>query len=819
MTALYITVGAIVGAWVLAYYEAGSRLWTIFFAALLGAILMASGAGTLVMGIAFTIFAVPALIMNVKSIRAKVVTAPVFKGFKAVLPPMTSTEREALEAGDTWWDAEMFRGKPEWTKLLDDHKAAEYTAEEQSFMDNEVNELCAMLDDWKISFEDKDLPEEVWNFMREKRFFSMLISKEWGGLGFSAYAQSAVVTKLATRSLAGAVTVMVPNSLGPGELLMHYGTDEQKKHWLPGLADGTHIPCFALTGPEAGSDAGAIPDVGIVCEQEFEGKKTLGLKLTFSKRYITLAPVATCVGLAFKLYDPEGLLGDENKSDYGITCALLPADHSGVEIGNRHFPAAFMNGTVRGEDVFIPVDWIIGGVEKAGGGWRMLVECLSAGRGISLPALSAASSKVAYRMTGAYSRLRRQFKTPIGMFEGVQEANGRIAGYTYKLEAMRALTASAVDVCSPSVVTAIAKYHMTEMMRTVTTDAVDVHGGRAVQQGPRNYLATGYQGIPIAITVEGANILTRNLMIFGQGAIRCHPYVFPEMEAARDDNLSEFDNLFWGHIGYSANRAVRALTYGLTGAAFVSSPTNGPMAKYYKQLTRMSCALAFTSDVTMGVLGGELKRMENLSARLADVLSELYMASAVLKYYYDNGETAEDLPHAEWNLQLSLFNIQTAFEEFIDNFPNPVVARILKTLVLPLGRSYKQPSDKLRNKIAAMMMEPTALRDRLTKEAYFGTSEDDVTGRMECAYNSLLAIEPVYNKFLKAVGKGKATGLTITEQLASAVANGIITQIEADGIAAFDKQRFDALATDEFTKEYIATSGKVANQAKIEQIA
>ncbi|EDY87311.1 acyl-coenzyme A dehydrogenase [gamma proteobacterium HTCC5015] len=803
MSALMITIAAVIVAWVLAYYEAGTRLWTIFAAALLGAVLYASGAGQTAWIVSFAVLAVPAIIMNIKALRSSLLTAPIFKGFKAVLPPMTSTEREALEAGDVWWDAEMFRGRPQWNKLLVEHQAPEFTKEEQDFMDNQVNTLCSMLDDWAIEFEQKDLPAEVWDYMRKEKFFAMLISKEWGGLGFSAFAQSAVVTKIATRSLSAAVTAMVPNSLGPGELLMHYGTDEQKKYWLPGLADGTHIPCFGLTGPEAGSDAGAIPDIGFVCEQEFEGKKTLGIRLTFAKRWITLAPVATVVGLAFKLQDPDGLLGDPNKSDYGITCALIPSDHPGVEIGRRHYPGAFMNGPINGTDVFIPVDWIIGGAEKAGGGWRMLVECLSAGRGISLPALSAAASKVAYRMTGAHSRLRRQFKTPIGLFEGVQEANGRIAGLTYKLEAMRTLTASAVDVCSPSVITAMAKYHMTEMMRVIVNDSMDVLGGRAVQMGPRNYVATGYHGIPIAITVEGANILTRNLMIFGQGAIRCHPYVFPEMEAARDDNLSEFDKLLWGHIGYSANRGIRSFTYALTGSAFANTPVSGPMAKYYKQLTRMSSALAFVSDVTMGVLGGDLKRKENLSARLGDVLSQLYMASAVLKYFYDNGETDEDLPHAEWAVQHSLYEIQLAFDGFFANFPNRLVARFMKLVTFPTGRSYKKPADELHNKLALMMMEPTALRDRLTKEAYFGSSADDVTGRMECAYNALIKVEPVYNRYMKAFGKGKIEGLDTESRLKDAVEKQIVTQEEADQIAEFDKLRYDAILTDAFEKEYL----------------
>lgn len=803
MSLLLLFVLLIASAWFLAYYGAGSKLWSAFCLIWAGIILSLQGAAVWLWVLVGIILLVPIIIVNVQSLRSSMITAPIFKMFKAVLPSMSSTEREALEAGEIWWDAEMFRGRPEWKKLLQDHKAAEFTEQEQAFMDNEVNQLCAMLDDWKISFEDKDLSPEVWQFMRDKQFFAMLISKEWGGLGFSAFAQSAVVTKIATRSLAAAVTVMVPNSLGPGELLMKYGTEAQKQEWLPGLANGTHIPCFALTGPEVGSDAGGLPDTGVVCEQDYNGVKTLGLKLNFSKRWITLSPVATCVGLAFKLYDPEGLLGDKNKVEYGISCALLPANHAGVEIGDRHFPGAFMNGTVRGSDVFIPLDWIIGGVEQAGKGWVMLVECLSAGRGISLPALSAAASKVAYRMTGAFSRIRRQFKVPVGMFEGVQAANGEIAGLSYKLEAVRVLTASAVDTCTPAVITALSKYHMTEMMRVVSNHAMDVMGGRAVQQGPRNFIANGYQGIPIAITVEGANILTRNLMIFGQGAIRCHPYVFPEMEAARNNDLAAFDQLFWAHIGFSTNRAARALSYACTASIFAKSPVKGPTAKYYKQLTRMSSALAFTSDVTMAVLGGELKRKESLSARLGDVLSELYMASAVLKYYYDNGETAEDLAHVKWCVEDGLYKIQVAFNEFFDNFPNRLVARLMRTIVFPLGQSYKKPADKLLHAIAQMMLEPTELRKRLTKDAYFGTEPDDPTGRMECAYNALLQIEPEYHRFLKALGKHQLSGFTIAEQLSDAVAQKVLTQAEADGIAHYDQLRVEALATDEFSQEYI----------------
>ncbi|HSW15272.1 MAG TPA: acyl-CoA dehydrogenase, partial [Solimonas sp.] len=631
MSGFSIVLIAVIAAWLMAYVGVPLLAWT-FAVGLLLAVMKAVGAiGATAFIVCAAIFLPLALLLNLRPLRRAVITGPVFGLFKKVLPEMSSTEREALEAGDTWWEAEMFRGRPAWQKLLE-FKYTVLTAEEQSFLDNECEELCKLCDDWKIEFEDKDLSPQVWSYIREKKFLAMLIKKEYGGLGFSANAQSAVVTKLATKSITMAVTVMVPNSLGPGELLMHYGTDEQKKQWLPGLVSGKEIPCFGLTGPEVGSDATAMPDLGTVCYGQHEGRKTLGIRLDFSKRYITLAPIATVVGLAFRLRDPDGLLGDKTRTDYGITCALIPAKHEGVEIGRRHYPgAAFHNGTIHGRGVFIPVDWIIGGPAMAGKGWRMLVECLSAGRGISLPALSAAGGQTTYRMTGVYGRFRRQFKVSVGKFEGVQEATGRIAGYAYTLEALRVLTASAVDHCAPSVVTAIAKYHMTELLRKIVSDGMDVMAGKAIQQGPRNFMATAYKTTPVAITVEGANILTRNLMIFGQGAIRCHEYVFPEMEAARDDDLKKFDQLLFGHIGFSINRAVRAFTLGLSGARLARSPVEGEMAPYFRRMERYSSCLAFCSDLTMGVLGGKLKFMERLSARLGDVLSQLYIASAVAK--------------------------------------------------------------------------------------------------------------------------------------------------------------------------------------------
>ena len=792
--------------WALAYVGAPLLVWTVAIGAGLVALGASGSLGAIGTSIAALLFVPLALYLNLPALRRKG-TAGFFHWFKGQLPEMSSTEREALEAGDVWWEAEMFRGRPAWNKLLD-FKKTELTDEEQAFLDGPTVELCKMLDEWKVVAEDRDLPPEVWQFIRDKGFFAMLIAKEHGGLGFSAMAQSAIVTRIATSSLTAAVTVMVPNSLGPGELLMHYGTLEQQKKWLPGLAKGKEIPCFGLTGVDVGSDASGLTDKAVVCRGKFKGKEVLGMKLTFSKRYITLAPVATVIGLAVKLYDPDGLLGDENKSDYGITCVLLPANTKGVKIGRRHYAgSAFMNGPIQGEEIFVPIDWIIGGQQMAGKGWRMLVECLSAGRGISLPALAAAAGKMMYRMTGAYSRIRRQFKLPIGKFEGVQEASGRIAGLAYTLESMRSLTASAVDNCAPSVVTAMAKYHMTEMMRTVINDAMDIHGGRGVMHGPRNYIQMSYAATPVAITVEGANILTRNLMIFGQGAVRCHPYVFPEMEAARENDLAEFDRLLFGHMGYTINRGVRAFTLGLTDARLARSPVKGHYARYFRDLERMSAGLAFVSDVTMLLLGGDLKRKERLSARLGDVMSQLYIASSVLKYALDNGDKTEDRPYADWALQHSLSQIQVAFDDFFANFPVAGVGRIMRAVVFPFGRSFKAPSDKLTSRVADHMMEPSELRNRLTSECFLGGGASTVITRMEQAYDKLIEVEPVYERFSKAAAKGEISGDSFEEFLADAKAKELISEAEAAALAEYEPLRIDAILTDDFTKEYIAGAG------------
>lgn len=815
MTSLLIAAVTIGIVWVLAFIGAPLLVWTGLLAAVIVAGAATGALGPVGLGITGVVFAVFAFFC-VKPLRAAVVTRPIFAGFKKVLPEMSSTEREALEAGDVWWEAEMFKGRPDWNRLLD-FPCTRLTEEEQAFLDNECETLCAMVDDWHIDFEAREVPKEVMDYIRAHGFLAMLIPKEHGGLGFSAVAQSAVVTKLASKSIAVAVTVMVPNSLGPGELLVHYGTSEQQKYWLPKLVSGEEIPCFGLTGPEVGSDATAMPDTGVVTYGEYEGKRTLGIRLNFSKRWITLAPIATVVGLAFKLEDPEGLLGDQSKTEYGITCALIPANQAGVEIGRRHYPgSSFMNGPIFGKDVFIPIDWIIGGPEKAGGGWRMLVECLSAGRGISLPALGVAAGQTAYRMTGAYSRIRRQFKLAIGKFEGVQEASGRIAGLTYTLESMRLLTASGVDHCAPSVVTAIAKYHMTEIMRRIVLDAMDIHAGRGVQQGPRNYLAAGYKAAPIAITVEGANILTRNLMIFGQGAIRCHPHVFPEMEAAREDDLGAFDHELWSHVGYSVNRGVRAFTLGLTGARLAKSPKNGPLADYYRQVERMSASLAFVSDVTMGMLGGDLKRKERLSARLGDVLSQLYIASSVLWYYVDQGEREDHVAHARWALDNCLAEIHKAFDGFFANFPNRVVGRFMRFIVLPFGRSYREPSDALTGELAEALMEPSRLRDELTALVYINGGKDDAIGRIEHTYSLLLRAEKPYLKYYKALSSGTLNGDTPADKIDDAVKQGVLTAEEGAIVAEYDTARYDAIQTDDFPADYIAQFAVATSHADVQ---
>ncbi|MBE0378641.1 MULTISPECIES: acyl-CoA dehydrogenase [Pseudoalteromonas] len=753
------------------------------------------------MSVFILLLVVVIVIFAVKDIRLNLVSRPTFKMFKRVLPPLSQTEREAMEAGDVWWDGELFSGNPDW-QVLHSYPKPELSEKERAFLDNEVETLLAMLDDYQIVQKDKDLPAEVWDYLKTQGFFAMIIPEKFGGRQFSAIANSTIVAKIATKSLTAAVTVMVPNSLGPGELLLHYGTKEQQERWLPSLANGKDVPCFALTGPEAGSDAGSIPDSGVVCKGEFEGKEVLGLRLNWSKRYITLAPVATVLGLAFKMYDPDGLLGKHK--ELGITCALIPTDHPGVETGERHLPLnmAFMNGTTYGKDVFIPLDWIIGGQQGAGRGWRMLVECLSAGRGISLPALSSATGHLCSRMTSAYATVRQQFGVSIGQFEGVQEALGRIGGLTYSLEACRLMTAGAIDLkLSPSVVTAIAKYHMTEMGRTVMNDAMDIHSGKGIQVGPNNYLAHGYMGIPVSITVEGANILTRNLMIFGQGATRCHPFVLKEMEAAamEDDDLAlkEFDSLLLQHIIFAATNAGMAFVHGLTRSYFAKSPVCGATATYYKQLGRMSRGLAFSTDVAMLVLGGELKRKEMISARLGDVLSHLYLASCVLKRFEDEGRQQADLPFVKYAVELSLFEIGQAFDGFFKNFSNPVVNFILKRIVFPLGNHYQRPSDEIAQEICEHMTQPGVFRNRLTHLCH--VDENAGTGVMENAFMAMHDTSAAFKRLKKWQREGTLNrNHDIETAINSAREKQLITDEQAEKLHGANNLRKQAIAVDNY---------------------
>lgn len=737
------------------------------------------------------------------SLRRKFLSDKAFKYFKKVLPPLSATEREAMEAGSVWWDGELFAGNPKWQTLLNYPKPA-LTTEEQAFIENQVETLLAMLNDFEVVQEQKDLPPEVWSYLKREKFFSLIIPKEYGGLNFSALANSTIVSKIATRSLSAAVTVMVPNSLGPGELLTHYGTSEQREYWLPRLAKGEDVPCFALTGPEAGSDAGGIPDRGVVCMGEFEGEHVLGIRLSWNKRYITLAPVATVLGLAFKLSDPDGLIGDSK--ELGITCALIPTSHEGVDIGERHNPLnmAFMNGPTRGEDVFIPMDWVIGGQDYVGKGWRMLVECLSAGRGISLPALGTSIGHLTARTTGAYSYVRQQFGLNIGRFEGVAEALGRIGGLTYLLEAARTLTTTALDVGEkPSIVTAISKYHMTEISRTILNDAMDIHAGRAIQLGQMNYLGHHYFGMPVAITVEGANILTRNLMIFGQGATRCHPYVLKEMEAAASDDAVTFDALLAKHIVFAAKNSLMGLFNALSRSSTNSAPVSGETAIYYRHLTRMSRALAVAADVSMLSLGGELKRREMLSARLGDVLSHLYLASAVLKRFEDEGRQQTDLPLVHYALQYCLSQCAVAFEGAFNNFPRNGVGRALRTLLFPLGMHYSPPSDELAIKISELLMTPGAHRERLTHLCYVGEKEQDPVAIMERAFLALHDVKPIEKKLAKAAKENRipAKG-DMSDRIQLALQEGVITEQERDEYAEAVRLRSIAIQVDNFAPEW-----------------
>ncbi|PMK11363.1 acyl-CoA dehydrogenase FadE [Vibrio splendidus] len=763
--------------------------------------------------LAIAIFAVPA-------IRQTIISQKALSLFKKVLPAMSQTEKEALEAGTVWWEAELFKGKPEWKKLQDiaDPKLSEA---EQAFLDGPVNTVCEMVDDYQVTHELADLPPEVWQYLKDHKFFAMIIKKKYGGLEFSAYAQSLVLQKLTGVSSVLSSTVGVPNSLGPGELLQHYGTEEQRNHYLPRLAEGKEIPCFALTSPEAGSDAGSIPDYGIVCKGQWQGEEVLGMRLTWNKRYITLAPVATVLGLAFKLRDPDGLLGD--KQELGITCALIPTDLNGVKIGNRHSPlnVPFQNGPTQGDDLFVPIDFIIGGQKMAGQGWRMLVECLSVGRGITLPSNSTGGIKSAALATGAYARIRRQFKQPIGRMEGVEEPLARLAGNAYVMDAASNLTVAGIDLGEkPSVISAIVKYHCTHRGQRSIIDAMDIVGGKGICLGPSNFLARSYQGAPIAITVEGANILTRSMIIYGQGAIRCHPYVLNEMEAAyseSSDALDKFDSALAGHVSFTMSNLVRSVWFGLTDGRGSDTPTPSNKAdkqtqRYYQKLNRYSANLALLSDISMAVLGGSLKRRERLSARLGDILSQLYLGSATLKRFESEGSHAEDLPLVHWGMQDSLRQTEVAIDEFLANFPNPVIGRLLRVVLMPFGRIRRAPNDKLDSQVAHILQTPSETRSRIGRGQYLEATEYNPVGKIEKALEVILQAEPLFNKVCKETHQKRAfLRLDLVAQLG--LEKGILTQEEANLLISAEEHRLYTINVDDFSPEELAAKSQYPDQS------
>jgi acyl-CoA dehydrogenase len=764
--------------WALAYHSASALVWSVVVGVGLVVGSVTGAIGGVLAGMVWLAFIAFAVIANSKALRVALLSSPIFSTYKKLLPQMSSTEQEALEAGTVWWDGDLFSGKPDWNKWLAVPRAT-LSAEEQAFIAGPTNELCSMLNEWNVTHEAHDLPPNVWQFIKDNGFLGMIIPKEYGGKGFSAYGHSQVVMKISTRSSTAAVSVMVPNSLGPGELLMHYGTKAQKDYYLPRLAQGLEIPCFALTAPEAGSDAASMPDVGIVCQEMWNGVETLGLRVTWEKRYITLGPIATILGLAFKAYDPDKLLGGQ--TDIGITCALIPTNHPGVNIGRRHMTlnAGFMNGPNSGKDVFIPMDWIIGGEAMLGQGWRMLMECLAAGRSISLPAQSIAAGKVTAFTSGAYSRVRQQFKTAIGKFEGIEEPLARIGAMTYLMDATRTITAGALDLGEkPSVLSAISKYHATERMRQVINDAMDIHGGKGICLGPNNYLGRAYQQVPIAITVEGANILTRSLIIFGQGAIRCHPWVLKEMKAAREDSLDAFDEAFWEHIKFTIGNAGRSLWLGITAGVGLPAPACPETKRYYQQMTRFSSAFALLADVSMFIIGGSLKRKEKLSARLGDVLSHLYLASCVLKFYDERGQQKDELPLLKWALYDCAFKIQVAMDGIIKNFPNRPVAWALRRLVFPKGMTLIQPSDQLGHEVAKILITPSAARDRLIAGMYLPNDENDIMGQLNAAMNAVVAAEPIEAKVRAAQKAGRITAKVQDAAFEEANSLSVITDTE-----------------------------------------
>lgn len=766
------------------WFSMSMKSWLITTTVVMGAGLF-TGITNWFLSLVTLLVIVPLLIglFYAPDLRRKYLTGPLYKMVKAAMPPISQTEQDAIDAGTVWWDAELFAGKPDWGKLMTLPKPM-LNQEERAFIEGPVEELCEMSDDWDISHVRNDLPEEVWEYIKEQRFFGLNASKEYKGHGFSAYAQSCIVQKLSTRSGTVAVTVMVPNSLGPAELLYHYGTQEQKDYYLPRLAEGKEVPCFGLTNPWAGSDAAGMPDSGVVCKGTHNGEEVLGFRINWEKRYITLGPVATLLGLAFKAYDPDKLLGDND--DLGITCVLIPTDTEGVSIGTRHLPlnASFQNGPNWGKDVFVPLEWVIGGREQIGQGWRMLMESLAAGRGISLPAAGAGSAKVAARTSGAYARIREQFGLEIGKFEGIEEVLGRIGGLTYLLDAGRIVMTSALALGEkPAIMSAIVKQQCTDLSRIVVNHAMDLHGGKGICMGPGNYLARAYQQIPIGITVEGANILTRSLIIFGQGAMRCHPYLLTEVNAVNDPDVEQgkedFDQAMRHHIQYVMANKMRSFTLGLSRGWLSKGTGQGVMLKYSRRIEHLSASFAWLSDMTLMILGGDLKRKEMLSGRFADALSNLYLASSALKRFKDNGEDENETPLLEWACQYSLYQAQQAIDGVLRNFPVRFLGGLMRIAIFPTGRYMQLPDDKLNQAVASILQQPGEVRDRLTEDMYIADSEEEITAQIETALELSIKSADLRKK-LKKEGLEQTADIGFEDWLSSLTECGTISSEDSE---------------------------------------
>lgn len=799
MSSIFIILAVCCFACVLLVKQASMSVWAISYA---GMVLWfthgheLSFFSQLGFGLIFVLLAANAY----PPLRTRVLSNRIFDLIRRAMPTISATERAALEAGSIGWEAELLSGAPDFDRL----NAAPFvqlTPEEQEFIDGPVQTLCRMIDEWDITHHRLDLPPELWLYLKKERFFGMIIPKKYGGLEFSATAQMSILTKLYGRSITVATTVGVPNSLGPAELLLKYGTEAQKNYYLPRLAEGREIPCFALTGPNAGSDAASIPDQGIVCRQVVDGQEVLGIQLNWDKRYITLCPVATLIGLAFRLFDPENLLG--KGCDVGISCALIPANTPGVLKGRRHFPlnVPFQNGPTQGHNVFISMDQLIGGGAMAGQGWKMLMECLSVGRAISLPSSASGGAQVAALACSAYARIRKQFNQPIAKFEGIEEALARIAGKTYLIDAALSMTVSVIDQNEKSAVAgAILKYHTTEWSRQISMDAMDIHGGKGICLGPNNYLGRGHQATPIAITVEGANILTRSLIIYGQGAIRSHRYVLSEIESIQNQDYQAFDQALWGHVSLTLSNLVKSFIFGFTHGRWTQAPL-GPVKRYYQYIHRYSANLAFLSDFSMMMLGAQLKRKETISARLGDMLSYLYVASGVLKRFHEDGELPTDLPLVEWSCQYLLHECHLAMQGVIMNFPVRWARYFLKGILNPLNVYVSKPSDQLGQKLARLVTNPSGARRRLTRLVFSEPHENCPLGKLEEAFHKLCQVGALEKKVAQGVRDGLIHSLTLFEQIEEAAALKLLSPEEAIQLNHAEKARQAVIAVDDFSHE------------------